>query len=120
MGRYETPKIVEIFSTPDTERGSKGFGSIGTGTITSGRSADTETEKPEGKLNQLTASLAAKCTTIDECAISMDEPLNTVLSKGAKGIAYILAVVLRHTARKDGLDMGPDGYVLVKDLLSSK
>ena len=65
LERYETPKIVEIFSTPDTERGPKGFGSTGTGTIKSGRSADTETEKPEGKLNQLTASLTAKCTTMD-------------------------------------------------------
>ena len=49
-----------------------------------GGTADMEADKLKGELNQLTTSLIAKCITTDEHAISIDEPLDKVLSKGVQ------------------------------------
>ena len=79
-----------------------------------------DTVKQAEQLNQQTAGFTVKCTTIDDYSIPIDESLTTVLSKGAKGIAHLLSMIPRHTALKDGLDMGCDGYVPVEDLLNSR
>ena len=56
----------------------------------------------------------------NDCSIPINELIPTVLSKAAKGVAYILMMILRHTARKDGLHMDADCYVLLDDLLKAK
>ena len=105
LKRYETPQIIEIeiFSTPDTSRGSNGFGSTGTAEMKTAASADIVIDKQEVERNQPTTCLTAKYITTGEETIPIDEPLRTVLSNGAKGIAYIFAMILRHTARRDGI-----------------